>query len=239
MFISETYSTNTLLKQRVAAGEQIPDLSFIRTDYQTAGRGQAGNSWESERGKNILMSILLKEPAIPAEKQFLLSELFPLAVIEAVEAIGGPLDIKVKWPNDIYVGNRKLAGILIENSLSSGRIDYAILGIGLNVNQTEWVSDAPNPVSLKMLTGHEWDVEKLTDSIMDRLRDRLEHVDDHLLHEQYMARLFRREGYHPYRNKEGDFWARIADVDAFGRLILEMQNGEKRTYLLKQVQYLL
>lgn len=239
MFISETYSTNTLLKQRVAAGEQIPDLSFIRTDYQTAGRGQAGNTWESERGKNILMSILLNKPAIPAEKQFLLSELFPLAVIEAVEAMGGPLDMEVKWPNDIYVGNRKLAGILIENSLSSGRIDYAILGIGLNVNQTEWVSDAPNPVSLKMLTGREWDVEKLTDSIMDRLRDRLEHVDDKILHEQYMARLFRREGYHPYRNKEGDFWARIADVDAFGRLILEMQNGEKRTCLLKQVQYLL
>lgn len=239
MFISETYSTNTLLKQRVAAGEQLPDLYFIRTDYQTAGRGQAGNTWESERGKNILMSILLNKPAIPAEKQFLLSELFPLAVIEAVEAMGGPLDMEVKWPNDIYVGNRKLAGILIENSLSSGRIDYAILGIGLNVNQTEWVSDAPNPISLKQITGKDWNIESLSQAILQCLQVRLKQIAPVALHDEYLSRLFRREGYHPYRNKEGDFWARIADVDAFGRLILEMQNGEKRTCLLKQVQYLL
>ena len=239
MYISETYSTNSLMKQLLARGEWPEGEEILYTDYQTAGRGQVGNTWESEEGKNILLSVLLRRPSIKIEEQFVLSEVFPLAVVEAVESIVGEIGLRIKWPNDIYYGNNKLAGILIENTLSEGQIENAILGIGLDVNQTEWHSDAPNPISLRQITGREWDRQTLIDAIVSRLKKRLEKWNREDLKQAYMLRLFRRDEYANYADSNGMFKAAIRDIDEFGQLVLEDEKGIRRTYGFKEIKYIL
>lgn len=243
MHIKETYSTNTLLKEALASPMKWTELMreplpHIRTDYQTAGRGQMGNSWESERGKNILLSILIQKPDIRVEEQFVLSMLFPLAVIEAVEQMTGLKGLKIKWSNDIYFEESKLAGILIENSLNAGLIQSAILGIGLNVNQTEWHSDAPNPISLKQITGRDWDVQLLTDSILNNLSQRLRNIDKIELKQSYLQHLLRYGEWKRFADFNGEFEAQIVDVDSFGRLVLNDRNGKTRVYNFKEIKYL-
>ena len=142
MFINETHSTSTLLRQQYS--DELPHLYAIRTDFQTAGRGQTGNGWESEKGKNLLVSVLLKYPEIAASEQWRLSMLVAVTLYEAIAQFVPEQMLTIKWPNDIYYGEKKMAGILLENFLQGPYIQYSIAGVGVNVNQTEWVSDAPN-----------------------------------------------------------------------------------------------
>lgn len=259
MFISQTNSTNTLLREMLPQ----PEMFHIWTDYQTAGRGQSGNTWESERGKNLTFSVLLCPDDIPVEALFRLSMLVPLAIVNTLnsperEALNGHR-ATVKWPNDIYIGDKKLCGILIENILPSSATDglsraYSIAGIGLNVNQKVFIGGAPNPTSLALETGHEWDREVLLGSIIDelsRLRPLLREPE--ALKAQYMQRLYRREGYHPYVEREvsttptmnatpdteGLFMARIVDIEDDGHLVLETTDGDRRRYHFKQIRYVL
>ena len=154
MFIAETDSTNTLLRQHFLDRE---DLFTLYTDFQTAGRGQQGNGWESEKGKNLLFSTLLRDWQIPLERLFLLNQAVSLALYQAVlPTLPDDLQpyLTIKWPNDLYFKDRKLAGILIENLWQANRLHRSIAGIGLNVNQTRFLSSAPNPISLCQITGH-------------------------------------------------------------------------------------
>ncbi len=152
--IDETDSTNRWLREQ--GGEE--DV-VVWADYQTAGKGQGTNSWESERGKNLTFSVLLHPQDIPANKQFSISMLVSLALCEALgQHIG---DLSIKWPNDIYWRNAKIAGILIEHRISGSLIRDSIIGIGLNVNQRHFLSDAPNPVSLWQICEQDTDREML------------------------------------------------------------------------------
>ena len=146
MYIKQTHSTSTLLREQYT--DDLPHLYTIRTDFQTAGRGQAGNSWESEEGKNLLFSSLLRYEGIRAADQWRLSMLVAVACWEVLAKYLPKDWLTIKWPNDIYYGDKKLVGILIENSLSGSMVDHTIAGIGVNVNQTEWLSNAPNPMSM-------------------------------------------------------------------------------------------
>lgn len=243
MYIETTNSTNTLMKTL------LPQEEFftIWTGNQTAGRGQAGNSWESEPGKNLTFSVLLRPNDIPTEAYFRLNMLVSLAVITT---LGGSATIK--WPNDIYIGDRKLCGILIENILGAER--FAIAGIGLNVNQTRFVSPAPNPTSLALETGREYALEPLLEQIIDemkKLRPLL--TEPETQKAMYMQHLYRRDGYYPYVEREVStaptmiqqertpetFEARIADILDDGTLLLERRNGETRNYHFKQIRYVL
>ena len=173
MYIDETHSTSSLLRETY--DDSLPHLFTIRTDFQTAGRGQAGNSWESEKGKNLLFSTLLRYPEVEAADQWRLSMLVAVAVREAITSILSPLasrlsPITIKWPNDIYYNDQKLVGILIENTLSGRQIAYTIAGVGINVNQTQWLSNAPNPVSMKQITGEEYDVENLLNAFLEAIQ---------------------------------------------------------------------
>lgn len=233
--------------------EMLPQPEFftIWTDFQTAGRGQAGNSWESEEGKNLTFSVLLHTDDIPPERQFVLSMVVPLAMVRVLNRLCPAAEpYTIKWPNDIYVGDRKLAGILIENILGENR--YAIVGVGLNVNQTRFVSPAPNPTSLALETGREWDRETLLEAMVEELKGLRMTVLDEQLKQAYMASLYRREGYHPYVEREvntiptmnqqgyceGAFEAHIADVLADGSLVLQLRSGEKKKYHFKQIRYI-
>jgi BirA family biotin operon repressor/biotin-[acetyl-CoA-carboxylase] ligase len=258
MYLSECDSTNTRLKQLLATG-QAPD--YIYAGYQTAGRGQTGNGWESERGKNLTCSILVESQKSKVESQkSKVESLFELNVRVSVavhrmvsqQLTANSQQLTIKWPNDIYWKDKKLAGILIENAIVGGELRYAIAGIGLNVNQTEFRSDAPNPISLRQITGREQDIDEL----MKRLYDEVQKATEEDVWDYYRAHLYRREGYWPYVEREVSteptmnansqepiakslFRARIEDVLPTGELVLRDEEGKQRIYHFKQVRYVL
>ena len=205
----------------------------VWAEFQTAGRGCGTNTWESERGKNLTFSVLLHPDGMAANRQFQISMRVSLALCEALGRHIG--DLSIKWPNDIYWRNGKIAGILIENRLQGSTIRDSIVGIGLNVNQREFCSDAPNPVSLWQICEHETDREEL-------LRDFLEALGSYLGREvrtEYLSRLYRRRGFHPYTDKDGAFMAEIADVEDDGHLVLRDEEGRERRYAFKEVQFVI
>ena len=232
--IDETDSTNRWLNEhRGTMGADASESICVVADYQTAGRGCGTNSWESERGKNLTFSILLHPQGIPANRQFHISMAVSLAVCKAVGQYIG--DLSIKWPNDIYWRNGKIAGILIEHSLKGSMIKDSIIGIGLNVNQREFRSKAPNPVSLLQISGQETDREQLLGDILHSLHDFL--YDD--ITSQYYAMLYRRRGFHPYVDKDGAFMAELEGVKDDGRLVLRDDHGLQRLYAFKEVQFII
>ncbi len=185
MFISQTNSTNDWLKQH-------PECDAVWTTWQTAGRGQAGNSWESEQGKNVLMSLRFLKPSVVAEEQFRMTMAVSLGVQHVVAKLLPEEQVTIKWPNDIYVGDRKICGILIESTLADGQVAEAIAGIGLNVNQTAWQAGAPNPVSVKQLTGKDYDLPAVYDALCEAVNAQMALLSKpETLKEHYISVLYR------------------------------------------------
>ena len=250
MYIKQTYSTSTLLRELYT--EELPHLYTIRTDFQTAGRGQAGNSWESEEGKNLLFSALLRYNNIRATEQWRLSMLVAVALWDVLSKYLPQEQLSIKWPNDIYFGDKKLVGILIENSLSGQYVGYSIAGIGLNINQTEWLSNAPNPISMKQITGQEYDAETLMNEWIHAIAN-WETQSTETIQTAYLQHLYRREGWHTYVEREvsvaptaiaqsgieGAFLAMFAGITPQGELILRTTNNEEKTYHFKQIRFVL
>ncbi len=250
MYIKQTHSTSTLLREQYA--DHLPHLYTIRTDFQTAGRGQAGNSWESEAGKNLLFSTLLRYQRILATKQWRLSMLVAVALWDTLAKHLPQDKLSIKWPNDIYYGDKKLVGILIENSLSGSYVGYTIVGIGINVNQTQWLSKAPNPISMQEITGLEYDVEALLNEWISSMKSwEIASTED--IRAAYMQRLYRHHGWHEYIEREvstqptaiaqkgieGAFSAEILTVTEQGELVLRLQNNEEKKYHFKQIRFVI
>ena len=232
--IDETDSTNRWLKER--ASEFSPDDSVaVVADYQTAGRGCGTNSWESERGKNLLLSLLIHPTGIPANRQFLISEWVSVALCELLEHYIYN-KVEIKWPNDIYVDGRKICGILIENRLQGDHIKDSIIGIGLNINQRQFLSDAPNPVSLCQLLGHEVDKEEVLLRFLQRKPLVSTAETDGF---SYRNRLFLRRKPAEYQDCEGRFKGTLIDVEPDGRLVMIDEEGRERRYAFKEVQFVL
>lgn len=260
MYITQINSTNTFLLELLQETPIEEPLFTVYTFDQTAGRGQAGNSWESEPGKNLLFTTLFDMSSIPADKQFALSMLVPLAIVECLrEKLSIDMGLAIKWPNDIYYGDDKLCGILIEGVIAGNRIDKAIAGVGLNVNQKVFLSNAPNPISLSQITGREWDLDEMMEDILSKFRELLPLLLDYAsLKQRYMAHLYRYEmfekgsdplflwkevpvGIAPMMiTREVDdtcFRASIHDVDDQGRLVLRRKDGTLSAYHFKQIKY--
>ena len=239
--VSQTASTNTYLSRLAAT---LPSGTVIYTPSQTAGRGQKGNTWESEDGKNLTFSLLLKCPPVKARDQFYLSEAAALAVVEALATEAGN-GFAVKWPNDVYWPDKKVCGMLLENSLNGSDIAHCIVGIGINVNQDVFVSNAPNPVSLINITGREHDLDDLLRQVCSRIEQLVDSLgDDNArkdLHQRYMAALYRNDGQlHPWEDAEGHcFMASIASIAPDGTLTLLYEDGSRHDYLFKQVHHVI
>ena len=229
MFINSTNSTNTLMKELLARGEWPEKERCLYTSFQTAGRGQTGNRWESEEGKNLLCSILLP----PNKNLYFLNIAVGVALVRVIGE-----DFTIKWPNDIYYRDKKIAGILIENAIIGNETKYSIAGIGLNVNQTTFISDAPNPVSLKQIRGQEFDIKRLMSHLFETVQSVLNESEQEVW-SYYKAHLYRREGFWPFEDKNGPFEARIADVLPTGEIVLQDQEGKERIYHFKQVKYII
>ena len=239
--VSQTASTNTYLSRLAAT---LPGGTVIYTPCQTAGRGQKGNSWESEDGKNLTFSMLLKRPPVKARDQFYLSEAAALAVVEALTAEAGD-GFSVKWPNDVYWQDKKICGMLLENSLDGSDIAICIVGIGLNVNQERFLSDAPNPVSLINITGSEHDLEALLKRVCSRIEQLVGSLDDDNaradLHQRYMAALYRNDGQlYPWEDAAGHrLMASVAGIAPDGTLTLLHEDGTRHDYLFKEVKHII
>lgn len=233
-YIKQTNSTNALL-WRMIREESLPEGFVVQTDFQTGGKGQIGNSWESEAGKNLLFSMVLYPYHIVPDQQFLLSQIVSLGIKKALDEYTE--DITVKWPNDIYWNDKKLVGILIENSLQGNRIKSVVIGIGLNVNQLSFVSDAPNPVSLQQITGRRINRKLLLARICRNILELYAGLDIKKIRAAYAGSLYRKEGFYAYSTETETFQAKIIQVHLDGQLELETEAGERKGFYFKEVKF--
>lgn len=244
-------STNTLLRDMLAGKEWLPGGTTLRAVTQTAGRGQRGNTWEAEPGMNLTFSMVLRPGAIEPKNHFILSEAVAVGVARFLQSELPPdIKVEVKWPNDILIDGRKIAGILIENTLdSSGCILHSIAGIGININQTLFGAGAPNATSLSGITGRYYDLEELQlkvatviDSFVQRvaplimLKSKVEDFRNEI-EDLYHSMLWRSEGSHRWRDAiDGSiFEASIVCVHPSGHLELRLPDDRRRRYLFKEV----
>lgn len=236
--LKEVDSTNNYLRA-LSQEKELEEGTLVWCIDQTQGRGQRGNSWESEPNKNLTFSLLLYPDFLHAKEQFYLSELVAVSIVS--ELMTYEEGFSIKWPNDIYWREKKIAGILIENDLIADHLSKSIIGVGLNVNQTQFVSDAPNPVSLKQITNLEFELENLLEQIASRIYTNYLNLISEgpvALHDKYMHCLYRRDGFFPYRDDSGEFNARIISILPTGHLQLKTESGETCLYAFKEVEFL-
>lgn len=229
--LTSTNSEAARIADELSHGETIVALE------QTAGRGQRGNTWEAEPYKNLTFTMLLRPDSLRAADSFSLSMAVALGVADAVAGRLFDPDISVKWPNDIYWRDKKIAGILIENALTGGMVKHSIVGIGLNVNQSNFMSDAPNPVSMSQINGCEFDIF----SVLEDVEKSILYYVDTMLHapnliDIYMSRLWRRHGLYAWREPSGEqFVASIEKVEQTGHLTLRLEDNTSRRYIFKEI----
>ncbi len=239
IFLKETESTNNYANQLVLS-KAAEHGTVVLAQHQIKGRGQQGNTWESEAGKNLLASIILFPYFLSASKQFYLSKIISLAIVDFLKTEVN--NVFIKWPNDIYIQNKKVAGILIENAVTGATLSSSIVGIGLNLNQEIFISDAPNPVSLKNLTGRDYQIEDVADEIWENFEKwyrKLESGDFTGIDKAYYENLFRINEWNIFLKDGVEFEARITGIGEFGQLILTERNGKKSEYMFREVEFVI
>lgn len=239
IFLTEVESTNNYANHLVLS-KAADDGTVVLAQHQKKGRGQLGNSWESEHGKNLLASFILFPKSLTAANQFYLSKIISLAIIDFLKT--ETTVISIKWPNDIYVQNKKVAGILIENSAKGRLISSAIIGVGMNLNQEKFVSNAPNPVSLKQITGNDYDIEEVARQIWEYLNvwyAKIQEGDFNKIDSAYFNQLFRVNEWALFAKQGESFEAKIIGIGEFGKLMLEDRNGYISEYMFKEVEFVI
>jgi len=234
---NEMHSTNDfaleLIKtQKPSAGTVVLTLS------QTKGRGQRANIWESEEGKNLTISIILTPEFLPIPHQFQISMVISLGVYDYLS--GYLKNVSIKWPNDIYVGNEKIAGILIEHSIMGSALSHSICGLGLNINQLEFVSDAPNPTSLAICTNKEYNLDEELTKLLACIENRYFQLVDQkadLLEMDYLKSMYWMNEKHRFSDENGTFEGQIVGITEYGQLRIKA-NSIERIYNFKEVSFI-
>ena len=216
-------------------------MDVVWAGRQSAGRGQRGHTWHSREGENLTFSVVLTPTFLPVVEQFMLSEVVALAMVDALAEYG--VECRIKWTNDIYAGDNKIAGVLIEQSLSGDTIARTIVGIGLNVNQREFPEDLPNPTSMVVERGAECDRREVLECFLKHLEGwykRLETGERAAVEEAYRTRMYHLDQEHTYALASGErFRATIRGVRPMGHLCLEHTDGVVREYAFKEVEFVL
>ena len=234
-------------------------MMLVTAEFQTAGRGADTNRWESARGENLLFSLRVMPSNLPVRRMFALSEAAALAVMESLTPalskgegtfsrqftppLEGKGEATIKWPNDIYYGDSKVAGILIENDLQGAKVLRSTIGIGINVNQRRFLSDAPNPRSLADIVGHDVERHLVLEHFMESFTHYLYNIEGgdekalDALHETYKSHLYRLGEEHAYSDKDGTFRATLIDVEPSGHLVLRDTEVTLRRYAFKEVKF--
>ena len=233
--VQQTASTNSHLLQ-LSNVENLAEGTIVVTDQQTQGRGHGDNSWESEPGANLTFSIILYP--ISSVCAFVLSKAISLAVYDFVSQYVP--DVSVKWPNDVYVGERKIAGILIENFFEGPWLTKSIVGIGLNINQESFLSDAPNPVSLRQLTGKTYPLENCLQDLHAHIAVRYRMITENAdkLNSDYLQNLYRFGQLNRFSVDDILFDATITGVNEYGMLEITTVDGKRKTFGLKEIVFM-
>ena len=226
-------STNQYLQNLLNEGIDIAD-NIVVTDFQTSGKGQGKNVWESEDGKNLLFSIALDMSFLKAENQFILTQIVSVTMINVLKNYLPEESLSIKWPNDIYFNDKKIAGILIKNEIKGMMMGTSIIGIGLNVNQTSFDDNLPNPISMKMITGKDFDLDELLSAIsyqLSTVNSQQSTVNS------YTDKLYRYKQWAFYEHEGQVKEMMITGYDQFGRLILKEKNDREVVCDLKEISF--
>jgi BirA family transcriptional regulator, biotin operon repressor / biotin---[acetyl-CoA-carboxylase] ligase len=224
----ETIGSTNIYAEQLLAARKVEDGTVILAREQTSGKGQGGNSWESEPGKNLTFSLVLCPDFLPPEMQFLLNKAIALGVLDCIQLLIPGFAATIKWPNDIYAGNGKIGGILISNIISGNLFSSCIAGIGLNINQEEFSTGAPGAVSLKQITGASYPLREALGTLLDCIDERytqLRSDESGLLDLDYCRNLYGYGIWKDYLVNNALKKGRILDVDDSGKLILETGEG--------------
>jgi BirA family biotin operon repressor/biotin-[acetyl-CoA-carboxylase] ligase len=238
IFRDKLPSTNSYAS-KLLRSDTIQEGTIIFTSYQSAGRGQSGNGWESEENKNLLISLILYPSKVSPAEQFIISKTISLGICDYLRHHTN--NVSIKWPNDIYINSDKIAGILIEASIIRDEIENIIAGIGLNINQKKFMSGAPNPVSLGLLTGKEYDLkESLLNlaSYLDIRYKQLLYGKKAEIDADYVSNLYRYNQWCEFSDSNGTFEGKIVSVNSGGRLQIEDSRGRIYEYGYKEVNFL-
>lgn len=226
--------------------KESDDFTVIASKYQTSGRGQRGTNWESEQGKNLTFSLILKSDGIKADKQFVIAQVVTIGIKKYLKSRG--INSKIKWPNDIYVGDKKVCGILIEHFLSGDTLSGTVVGVGLNLNQDKFNSNAPNPTSMKIILNKEFNMEDEMEALVGHIYDIYHpfmtfssNSSLNRLETEYHNSLYRLDEFHNYQETPGGeiINARIIGIDNNACLLLEKEDGSTKRYSFKEVKYIL
>lgn len=234
-------STNDYALKLIEKGACEEGL-VVLADEQKAGKGHAENSWESEKGKNLTFSLVLKPFFIEPANQLLITQIVSVAILKFLQRFLPAELVKIKWPNDIYVQDKKIAGILIQNTIRGPKLDYSIVGIGLNVNQKVFFSDAPNPVSVIYYTGFEHDLGEMLDKLLVEITNVYTNsvsgsfVDS--LNKFYIKSLYRFNLWSWYKANNSEFEGMITGIGDYGKLKMKLKNGEVVEFDFKEVEFL-
>jgi BirA family biotin operon repressor/biotin-[acetyl-CoA-carboxylase] ligase len=239
LFFDQLGSTNDKAMELLAQG--CPEGLTVAALHQTNGRGQQSARWESEKGLNLTFSIALRPAFLPAESMFYLSKIVSLGITSHLRREG--INATIKWPNDIYVNDDKICGILIEQSICGDHISHSVVGVGLNVNQEQFAY-APNATSMRLCDGKMRDVKR---ELQELVSDILKHYetlkkaksksDFAKIDSMYASLLYRSSGFFPYRCGNEIFMACIAAVQPGGELTLQTPDGKQRTFGFKEVEF--
>ena len=238
--LDATDSTNSYLRQ-LSKNKELGKWTVVTADYQTQGRGQKGAVWQSEKGKNLICSILVKLDNFNAEDQFMLNCAVSVGIHHYLKRYNLP-KLTVKWPNDIMSVSKKLGGILIENTLVSDKINHSIIGMGINVNQEKFPADLPLAVSIKQLTHTETSRDIFLQDLLNSIQNKFELIFDKNYDElwsQYEALLYRKDKAHMFEDLKGDqFMGIIRGVSKQGTLQVEKEDSSVHAYNFKEITYL-
>lgn len=233
-------STNQYLFNLISEKEMSEGL-VINTDNQTAGQGMGKNLWESEKGKNLSFSLLLKPDFLKPEKQFVITQIVSLAILNVCRRNLDSEMVHIKWPNDIYVADKKIAGVLVQNIIKASSISDSVVGIGLNVNQEKFISDAPNPVSMIQLAGVNFSREKLLTELLEEIEQNYSRIrvypQTSWINSKYVENLYRINQSFHFTDKNGRFKGEIIGIDNYGQLKIKKADGDVLLYAYKEVEF--
>jgi BirA family biotin operon repressor/biotin-[acetyl-CoA-carboxylase] ligase len=238
--LHEVDSTNTYLKDLLSNSKPLIEGTVIMADYQTSGRGQKDNVWESEKGANLTFSVLFRPSFLDVNQQFQLNKAISLGVSDVLIEILGESS-KIKWPNDIYFQDKKIGGILIENTIKGNFLKESIVGIGLNVNQKEFGLNNNRATSLSKILHQDYHLDKLLSQLCNRIESRylqLKAGKNLLLNIDYLDRLFRLNELHRYEIDNQNFKGIIKGVTPTGRLTIQLSDGKQMDLDLKEVKFI-
>ena len=237
--LKEVDSTNTFLKNILSNSKPVPEGTVIMAEHQFAGRGQRENTWHAQPGKNLTFSLLLNPIFLSAQQQFDLTRAISMGVYDALSPLLRD-NLKIKWPNDIYYGNSKLGGMLIENILQGSRIKHSVVGIGVNVNQKDFADNASNATSLSNILQRDYELKNILAEICNHIEGYyllLKAGKVELVRELYLSRLYWLNEMHAFKSNGQLFNGTIKNVEAAGMIVID-RNGHEELYNLKEIEFL-